>query len=351
MRVYIEQQLLYIKQYPAILAGILLLMGLPIWKLGLAEIGWIALDTRPVGNDITDLSTQHPTLVHTCEDTPHQLPPYPTTIPDYPQNYINEDRVPAIGSLLQTMLDGVPPIRFMTHFLIYEPLYLAAQRSRAVGNDHAADNLEHFLKNHGHDITNYDVDTLLQELPDFHQETIRILNSSIGSLVDQRFAPTSPTPCQQFNNTTHWLGVGYRSQPIDLFPHIDNTLSIGSEGFYRLYAEPNYADRDEFDIYLAMNPIYYSLGQSVTVDSDTQHAEVCYRVFLYFPYVWYYHNTGFVDFVMATLDATGFTESYNIYGASEVYCKLFHRQNDIVGYFDENGTQRPLYNFSEHLNN
>jgi hypothetical protein len=90
---------------------------------------------------------------------------------------------------------------------------------------------------------------------------------------------------------------------------------------------------------MAMEPIWYAIGESVIANTEYGQAEICYQVFIYFPYHWF--DAAFVDRVIGLTDALGISEHYDIKGTSGIRCEGFQLSTDSVQ-FSEDGSQ---YNF------
>ena len=102
-------------------------------------------------------------------------------------------------------------------------------------------------------------------------------------------------------------------------PNIHIDARPFSPTFHLLYADKDYPHRDELDVWMGMDPTWYAIGESVIVNAETQQAEVCYRVFIYFPYRWY--DAGFVDRIMGITDGLRISEHYDLEGTSGTYCE------------------------------
>lgn len=305
----------------------------------LSQLGLIDIHSPPGPPMVDDYHTGRDTIVAGCEDVQHVLPAYPRPYPDYDAPFLDEDTLPT-AAMISRIAEQVSP--FAAHVLkhtIRESLRLAARRSRQAGNDLAADNLEHFLDNSGETVTDFNVEGLLRDLPVLHELVRQTLNSSVGSLVEQRLAEPSSEPCRQFSvATSPWIVTGIGGTP-SIMPNVDIDTAPFSSTFHLLYSDADYPHRAELDVWMAMDPIWYAIGESVVVNTTSQQAEICYQVFIYFPYHWF--RAGFVDNVIGLTDGLGISEHYDIEGTSGVRCEGFHIQDDIMR--SEGGS--PQYDF------
>ena len=122
-------------------------------------------------------------------------------------------------------------------------------------------------------------------------------------------------------------------------PNVDIDTTPFSSTFHLLYMDADYPHRAELDVWMAMDPIWYALGESVVVNTHSQQAEMCYQVFIYFPYHWY--QAGFVDNVIGLTDGLGISEHYDIEGTSGIRCEGFQVRDDVMR--SEDGS--PQYDF------
>jgi len=220
-----------------------------------------------------------------CTYLSHTLAGYPAQLPQAEAHYWDESTQPRLAQAIHFLDIAASQIIYPMKWEVREVMWLAAMRSRAVGNADAADHLEHFLDNSGADLWRGDVDRLLAELPVLQDHVQNTLKSSANSLIQQDGQVDSN--CQVFSQITPWILVGldWRT-PVNIHPHVDNDLSPFGSGFRYLYGGKDYPYRAELDWYLAMSPFYYAIDEHAILNTTTQLAEVCYRVYIYFPYRW-----------------------------------------------------------------
>ncbi|MEL6149621.1 MAG: hypothetical protein AAFU54_11335 [Chloroflexota bacterium] len=304
------------------------LLNLVLWLFGL-----IAITSPPGPPPVNDYHAQRQTIVVGCEDITHQLPAYPGTYPDYNpgHNFLDEETLPAQARVARVADYVLPPLSQAFKYSMRESLRLAARRSRAIGSDLAADNLEHFLNNSGETMTDFNVEGLLTDLPALNDYVTQTLNTSVSALAEQQLAEPSPGSCRQFSSTdTPWV-IGRLNGDPNIMPNLHDIGAIStpfSSTFHLLYREGDYAHRDELDVWMAMEPIWFSTGESVIANTETGQAEVCYRVFIYFPYRWF--DAAFVDHVIGLTDAWGISENYVIEGTSGVRCEGFRTDGNYA---------------------
>ncbi|MEM6281354.1 MAG: hypothetical protein AAF787_04100 [Chloroflexota bacterium] len=302
----------------------------PVLNLALSLFGIIEITSPPGPAPVNDYHDQRQTIVADCEAVQHQFPAYPAeNYPDYNPPFLDEETLPTHARASRVADYVLPPLSQAVKYSIRESLRLAARRSRAIGSDLAADNLEHFLNNSGETMTDFNVEGLLTDLPALNDYVTQTLNTSVSSLVEQELADPSPEPCRQFSSVTSPWIVGRLNGDPNIMPNLHDIGAIStpfSSTFHLLYREGDYAHRDELDVWMAMEPIWFSTGESVIANTETGQAEVCYRVFIYFPYRWY--DAGFVDDVIGHTDAWGISENYVIQGTSGVRCEGFRTDGD-----------------------
>jgi hypothetical protein len=297
-------------------------MLFPLLNLVLSAAGVIEINSPPGPPVVNEHQAGRQSIVVGCDDVLHQMPAYPRPYPEYFPGWLDEDRFPTEARISRIADFVFPPVTQTIKYTIRESLRLAARRSRAVGSDLSADNLEHFLNNSGETVTDFNVEGLLRDLPVLHELVRQTLNSSTSSLVQQQLAEPSSTPCRQFSSEpSPWIVTGLGGNP-SIMPNIHIDARPGSPTFDLLYAHPDYEFRDELDVWMGMDPIWYALGQSVIVNMDTQQAELCYQVFIYFPYRWY--DAGFVDRIMGLTDGLRISEHYDLEGTSGSRCEAFN---------------------------
>ena len=311
----------------------------PTLNIFLSLLGLIEINSPPGPAPVNDYHDQRQTIVVGCEDLQHQLPAFPGQFPEYNPGFLDENTLPTHARISQIADYVIPPVSQALKYSFRESLRLAARRSRQAGNDLAADNLEHFLNNSGETITDFNVEGLLRDLPVLNDLVRQTLNTSIGSLVEQQLAESSSQPCHQFSTVTSpWIRAGLGgSQSIMPNIHIDTTPF--SPTFHLLYMDADYPYRDELDVWMAMEPIWYAIGESVIANTESGQAETCYQVFIYFPYHWF--DAAFVDRVIGLSDALGISEHYDINGTSGIRCEGFDLSTNGVQ-VSEDGSQ---YNF------
>ena len=281
-------------------------------------------------------TAQRQTIVAGCEDLQHHIPAFPTRYPEYNPGFLDEDTLPTHAMISQIADYVIPPVSQALKYSLRESLRLAARRSRQAGNDLAADNLEHFLDNSGETVTDFNVEGLLHDLPVLNDLVRQTLNSSVSTLVAQHLADSSSAPCRQFSTVTlPWIRAGLGGSS-SIMPNIHIDTTPFSPTFHLLYMDADYPYRDELDVWMAMEPIWYAIGESVIANTAHGQAEVCYQVFIYFPYHWF--DAAFVDRVIGLSDALGISEHYDIEGTSGIRCEGFHLSTDSVQ-FSEDGSQ------------
>ncbi len=311
----------------------------PALNILLSVLGLIEINSPPGPAPVNDYHAQRETIVAGCEDLQHQLPDYPGHHPEYNPGFLDEDTLPTQARISRIADYVIPPVSQALKYSFRESLRLVARRSRQVGNDLAADNLEHFLDNSGETVTDFSVEGLLRDLPVLNDLVRQTLNSSVHSLVTQQLADSLSEPCHQFSTVTSpWIMAGQGISP-SIMPNIQLITDPFSPTFQLLYMDAKYPHRDELDVWMAMDPIWYALGESVIANIETGQTEICYQVFIYFPYHW--SDAAFVDSVIGLSDALGISEHYDIKGTSGIRCEGFHLSADSVQ-MQEDGSQ---YNF------
>ena len=300
-----------------------------VLNLVLSLTGVIDIQSPPGPRVTYDHLASRSSVVVGCEDVPHQMAAYPRPYPEYFPGWLDEDHYPTEATLMHLSEIAFPHATQMVKVSIRESLRLAARRSRAVGSDLAADNLEHFLNNSGDTVTDFNVEGLLRDLPVLRELVRQTLNSSTTALVQQQLTQPSSERCHQITSrSSPWIVTGLGGNPSTM-PNIHIDARPFSPTFDLLYAHPDYEFRDELDVWMGMDPIWYAVGQSVIVNTETQGAEVCYQVFIYFPYRWY--NAGFVDGIMGFTDGIRISEHYDLEGTSGSRCEAFHLYDDLLG--------------------
>jgi len=311
----------------------------PVLNILLSLLGLIEINSPPGPAPVNDYHAQRQTIVAGCEDFEHQIPAYPRLYPEYNPGFLDEDTLPTQARISRIADYVFPPVSQALKYSLRESLRLAARRSRQAGNDLAADNLEHFLDNSGETVTDFNVEGLLRDLPVLNDLVRQTLNSSVSSLVERQLAESSSEPCRQFSTVTSpWIMTGLGGSP-SIMPNIHIDTTPFSSTFHLLYMDANYPHRDELDVWMAMDPIWYAIGESVIANTEDGQAEVCYQVFIYFPYHWF--DATFVDDVIGFTDVSGISEHYDIEGTSGIRCEGFHLNTDGVQ-FPDDGSQ---YNF------
>ena len=308
----------------------------PVLNIVLAAFGVIQIESPPGPAPVNDYHAQRQTIVAGCEDVPHQFPAYPGDFPDYDPGFLDEETLPRQARISRIANYILPPVPQALKYSLRESLRLAARRSRQIGSDLAADNLEHFLNNSGETMTDFNVEGLLTDLPVLNDLVTQTLNSSVQTLVEQQLDESASGPCQQFSTVTSpWTIARLGGNP-SIMPNLHDIGAIStpfSPTFHLLYRDADYPHRDELDVWMAMEPIWFAIGESVIANTESDQAEVCYQVFIYFPYHWY--DAGFVDDVIGLTDAWGISEHYDIEGTSGIRCEGFRL-----------GTEDTAYNFA-----
>lgn len=298
----------------------------PVLNMVLVSLGVIAVISPPGPSPVNDHYAQRQTVVAGCEDLQHQIPTYPSAYPAYDpgHNFLDESTLPTQARIARIADYVLPPVSQALKYSLRESLRLTARRSRQIGSDLAADNLEHFLNNSGEDMTDFNVEGLLTDLPVLNDFVTQTVNSSVRSRVEQHLAEASPERCRQFSTTAASWTIGRLGGDPDIMPNLYNIGTIStpfSSTFHLLYRDADYVHRDELDVWMAMEPIWFSVGESVIANTESERAEVCYRVFIYFPYRWF--DAAFVDHVIGLTDAWGISENYVIRGTSGIRCEGF----------------------------
>jgi len=313
----------------------------PLLNIVLALLGVIDFNSPPGPTPVNDYHAERQTIVTGCEAQQHQLPAYPNTAPDYDPGpmFLDEATLPTQARIARIADYVLPPVSQAFKYSLRESLRLAARRSRRIGSDLAADNLEHFLNNSGEPITDFNVEGLLRDLPVLNDLVTQTLEESVHARIAQQQAAPSSAPCRQFSNVTlPWTMTRLGGDP-NIMPNLHNIGDIStpfSSTFHLLYRDANYPHRDELDVWMAMEPIWFAVGESVIANTETGEAEVCYQVFIYFPYRWF--DAAFVDRVIGLTDAWGISENYIIEGTSGIRCEAFRTGDapyDFVGLLSE----------------
>lgn len=310
----------------AMLGGLLLVnvrVFFPMVNLILVSLGLIEIHSPPGPPRVNDYQPGRPSLVLGCEDVEHQFPTYPRPYPEYNVVFMDEIYF-AREARISKYADYIFPVMSPSvKYSIRESLRLAARRSRQANNDLAADQLEHMLDNTGQTLTDFNVEGLLHDLPVLHELVRQTLQQSVGELVAQEVSLTSTEGCHQVSATSSWIVAGIGGTP-SIMPNIHIDTTPFSPTFHLLYEDANYPYRDELDVWMAMDPVWYAIGQSLIVNTVSTQAEVCYQVFIYFPYHW--PKAGLVDNIIGLIDGLGISEHYTIEGTSGIRCEGFQQR-------------------------
>ncbi len=217
-------------------------------------------------------------------------------------------------------------------------LTAAAQQAANVGNTHAARNLLHWLEGsfslEGSPINNYDVDSMLSDLPEFVKDIDDYMGSSVGSLTKlhpELARSLLPSSCKLWTNNTYWRRVGKPKEQTsrDIYPGIvNNALRFDLETFKRFLVE---TPSKEFDWYIAMNAFNYYIAQTVILDTNRGEGLACYKIYVQDRYAWYDKKgdaTGALDRFMGAAETLGVGANYLINGSSRKKCIRFSLSND-----------------------
>ncbi len=195
-------------------------------------------------------------------------------------------------------------------------------------NRHAANNLNHWL-NGGGAITNYPVDTMLDDLPIFQQDTYTQMRVAVSNVVGKNLPGKQANDhCKAWSLNTFDLSNPRRWRRVGQYPPNEtNPLSITDKDIF-----PTVQGLDtnnlltlftwhgiEFDWYLAQNAFNYSLSVGMVLDQNTGKTEVTWQVYIEDYYGWYDNPfTGTNDSTLANYERLGVGQGYSISGNSSI---------------------------------
>ena len=225
-------------------------------------------------------------------------------------------------------------------------VYFGAIVSGIFGNDDASHNLRHFLDGSGDPIDDLPVDKMIEELPLFREDIIQNVRDSLVRKFES--GELEPIDVSEESTTyaypTEWRFVGSEGKAsADVYGFSEKSLDRGYNTFNMLTANPpEGVEQAEYDWYLALGKFYYSVRVNVTVNNETQDAELVMQIEVQDRYAWYpSKDVGEINHQMADLELVGEGRNFAISGESGVIEVSFN----LKGL--EAGREEPLFDWPE----